>query len=137
VNQNTIERTAKLEHLGDFREFIAACCEQHAIDAETSFALQLSADEVCANIIEHGYADMPTGQITLNIQISPKQIVIQITDTGHPFDPHNAPVPDTSAPLEERDIGGLGIFLIHTLMDAVEYRSEKNTNTLTLTKNLP
>jgi serine/threonine-protein kinase RsbW len=131
-----LTRTATLENIAVFRDFIAEICRSNGISEEITFALQLSADEACANIIQHGYQDMPIGNIGLDIDIGPTEISLQIHDTGRAFDLRNVPAPDINAPLEERKIGGVGIFLILNMMDSVDYQSTLKGNTLTFIKTL-
>ncbi|MFO7585922.1 MAG: ATP-binding protein [Anaerolineales bacterium] len=131
-----LTRIATLENIAVFRDFIAEICRSNGISEEITFALQLSADEACANIIQHGYQDMPIGKIGLDIEISPTEVRLQIHDTGRSFDSRDAPVPDINAPLEEREVGGVGIFLILSMMDSVNYESTLKGNTLTLIKKL-
>jgi len=64
-------------------------------------------------------------------------LTVTVTDNGHEFNPLNAPVPDTTLSLEEREIGGLGIHLVRNMMDAVTYAHHDGFNELTLTLEVP
>jgi serine/threonine-protein kinase RsbW len=129
-----ITRAAELESLQVFRDFIAECCARHSIPDEIVFELKLAVDEACTNIIQHGYKDMAPGPIMLAFGTEPDHILVQITDFGHPFEPAAAPAPDTNAALEDRELGGLGLFLIYQTMDNIDYRASAEGNTLTFTK---
>jgi anti-sigma regulatory factor (Ser/Thr protein kinase) len=77
---------------------------------------------------------MDPGSIILSFRIEPDRILIQITDFGHIFEPAEAPKPDVEAALEDRPLGGLGLYLIYQTMDNIDYESSEDGNTLTFTK---
>lgn len=129
-----ITRAAELESLKHFREFITECCTRYDIPNEIILELKLAVDEACTNIIQHGYLGMDPGSIILCFRIEPERILVQITDFGHVFEPANAPEPDISAALDDRELGGLGLFLIYQTMDNIDYHASEDGNTLTFTK---
>jgi anti-sigma regulatory factor (Ser/Thr protein kinase) len=129
-----ITRAAEVEALSVFREFISDCCARSNVPDETVFELKLAVDEACTNIIEHGYKGMNPGSIILSFRIESDRILVQITDFGHVFEPASAPKPDVEAALEDRPLGGLGLFLIYKTMDNIDYESSEDGNTLTFTK---
>ena len=129
-----ITRAAELESLSVFREFISDCCAKFKIPNGTVFDLKLAVDEACTNIIEHGYKGMDPGSIILSFRIESDRILVQITDFGHIFEPAEAPKPDVEAALEDRELGGLGLYLIYQTMDNIDYESSEEGNTLTFTK---
>ena len=129
-----ITHAAELESLQKFRDFITACCAQHDISNDVVLDLKLAVDEACTNVITHGYKGMNPGSIILSFRIEPGRILVQITDFGHVFEPEAAPKPDVEAALEDRELGGLGLFLIYQTMDNIDYQSSEEGNTLTFTK---
>ncbi|MDX1377483.1 MAG: ATP-binding protein [Anaerolineales bacterium] len=129
-----ITRAAEVESLSVFREFISDCCSGHNVPDETVFELKLAVDEACTNIIEHGYKGMDPGSIILSFRIESDRILVQITDFGHVFEPAEAKKPDVEAALEDRPLGGLGLYLIYQTMDNIDYESSEEGNTLTFTK---
>ena len=129
-----ITRAAELESLRVFRDFISDCCAKFNIPNGIVFDLKLAVDEACTNIIVHGYKDMDPGSIILAFRIEPDRILVQITDFGHVFEPTEAPKPDVDAALEDRKLGGLGLFLIYQTMDNIDYQASEDGNTLTFTK---
>jgi len=129
---------AALENLARLRSFIADACTQTGIDPAICFALQLAVDEVCSNIIIHGYAKREPGVLRLAFQREPGQVKITIVDQGCPFDPRQVPSPDLEAGWEERQIGGLGVYLVQTLIDEISYQANtEQGNCLVLIKSLP
>ncbi len=129
-----ITHAAELGSLQKFRDFITSCCAQHDIPSDTVLDLKLAVDEACTNVIEHGYRGMDPGSIILSFRIQPDRILVQITDFGHVFEPVAGPKPDVEAALEDRELGGLGLFLIYQTMDKIDYYSSEEGNTLTFTK---
>jgi serine/threonine-protein kinase RsbW len=131
-----ITRAAELECLPVFRDFIQETCNRAGLNEEISFALQLSVDEACTNIITHGYAGLDPGTIIVNFQCDEKKVIVQVSDFGHPFEPSEAPMPDVEAALEDRPLGGFGLFFIYQSMDTVDYQTNEDGNSLILTKYL-
>ena len=129
-----LTRAAELESLSVFRQFISDCCGRHDVPDETVFDLKLAVDEACTNIIQHGYEGMDPGSIILSFRIESDRILVQITDFGHIFEPAEAPKPDVEAALEDRPLGGLGLYLIYQTMDNIDYQSSEDGNTLTFKK---
>jgi serine/threonine-protein kinase RsbW len=131
-----ITRAAELETLAIFRDFIKEFCRQEAVDNDTCFELTLAVDEACTNIISHGYANLNPGSIILSLRRQDGQVTVRITDFGHPFEPSDAPMPDITAALEDRAMGGFGLYFIYQTMDEVDYETAPDGNVLTLTKQL-
>ena len=132
-----ITRAANLEALGDFREFLKEHCAAYpGVTDEILYDIQLAVDEASTNIITHGYAEMDPGSIILDLELDPAQITISLTDFGHAFEPDNAPVPNVDAPIEERELGGFGLFFIQQSVDNMKYKTSEDGNTMTLIKHL-
>ena len=137
ADTHRITRAAYLESLGDFRAFIKEHCEGYGgVTEEILYDITLAVDEACTNVITHGYEDMDPGSIILDLELTPERIVISLTDFGHSFEPDSAPIPNVEAPLEERELGGFGLFLIRQSMDDMSYRITEDGNTMVLTKYL-
>ena len=132
-----ITRAAELESLALFRSFITQCCLENQVPETAILDLKLAVDEACTNIIQHGYRGMNPGSIILSFRIEPGRVLVQITDFGHAFEPAEAPRPDVQAAVEDRELGGLGLFLIYQTMDNINYQSSEDGNTLTFTKFIP
>lgn len=129
-----ITRAAQLESLKIFRDFITECCSKYNVPDDAVLELKLAVDEASTNIIEHGYKGMDPGSIILSFRIESNRILVQITDFGHVFEPLEVPKPDIEAALENRELGGLGLYLIYQTMDNIDYQSSEDGNTLTFTK---
>jgi serine/threonine-protein kinase RsbW len=94
---------------------------------------QLAVEEVVTNVIVHGYGNAG-GEILVACRADGRAIEIRIEDHAAPFDPRSLPEPDINADIDEREIGGLGIFLTRQVMDDIQYRYENDKNILILTK---
>jgi serine/threonine-protein kinase RsbW len=130
-----ITRAAYLESLNDFRGFLKGhCAGWPGVTDEVLYDLQLAVDEACTNIITHGYAEMDPGSVILDLELTPAKIIITLTDFGHAFEPGSAPIPDVDAPIDERELGGFGLFFIQQSVDEVEYRVTEDGNRMILTK---
>jgi serine/threonine-protein kinase RsbW len=105
-----------------------------SLPAEVAYAVSLTIDEVVANVIRHGYDDAAEHLIRVRLQVDGDLLTILVEDDGKPFNPLLAPPPPLHLSIEERPVGGLGIHLIRTLMDEVEYRRVDGANVLTLRK---
>ena len=137
ADTHRITRAAHLEALDDFRQFLKEQCAKYpGVTDEILYDLQLAVDEACTNIITHGYAGMDPGSVILDLELNPDQIIISLTDFGHAFEPGNAPIPDVDAPIEEREIGGFGLFFIQQSVDEMKYATSEDGNTMTLVKHL-
>lgn len=111
--------------------------ETHGVSPLQTQRVTLSVDELVTNIIQYGTAALEHTHIHLWATIADDTFHIEIEDHGVPFDPfHEAPVPDTTLPLEERPIGGLGVFLVQSLMTSTNYERVKDRNRITLTRSL-
>jgi serine/threonine-protein kinase RsbW len=106
------------------------------VTEEILYDVQLAVDEACTNIIKHGYADRDPGSIILDIELEPDKLMLSLTDFGHSFEPDAAAIADLEASIEERELGGFGLFFIHQSMDEVDYRITEDGNTMMLTKYL-
>ena len=100
---------------------------------EEIFDTQLAVEEVITNIIVHGYRG-PGGEIHLSCRFVRDHIEIRSTDSAPRFDPLSMPEPDLDSPVDERRIGGLGIYLVRQVMDTVSYHYENGKNVLILEK---
>ena len=134
--------TLELSLANDLREMsvVAAeidefCTAQH-LATEIAYAANLAIEELLTNSISHGYDDDEPHRIEIILRREPDDLVIVIVDDSAPFDPSRAPDPDVAASLADRDSGGLGLLLVHQVMDGIEFRRLQGCNIVTLTKNI-
>ena len=130
----TVTYPAKFEFLNEIRDFVAEVARDGGFDDKEIYSVQLAADEAASNIIEHAYEGVADGQIELTCDMRGAELIISMQDYGKSFDSKKVKRPNLSANLSERRIGGLGIYLMHKLMDEVNYRSSGAGNLLTMIK---
>lgn len=124
----------------DLREIAVAAdridefCSLNGIPPATAYAVNLSVDELLTNTISYGYEDSGEHRIDLMIRLDGDVLAVEISDDGIEFAPDSADDPDTHASIEDRPIGGLGIFLTRQMMDSFDYRRDEGRNVVTLTK---
>lgn len=113
---------------------VDAYAETHAIPESVVFNFQLSLDEIVTNIILHGYDDDREHQIVVRLTLEDSVLSAEVEDDGRPFNPLEAPPADVEAVVDNRPIGGLGLHIVRSMMDSLEYRRENGRNILTLRK---
>lgn len=101
---------------------------------EVRFALDLSLEEVLVNVISYGFSDQGMHEIEVRVRVNGNQLTAEVEDDGLAFNPLEQPEPDTSQPLEERPVGGLGIHLLRRLMQRLEYQRRGEKNVLVMNK---
>ncbi len=108
---------------------VASCKKEYG-------ALRLVCEELVVNVVDYAYPDQADGYLDVEIEKTENDITIRLKDGGVPFNPLQNDMPDITLPLEERRIGGLGIFLTIKKMDAVTYDYVNHENVLTIKKNI-
>ncbi len=108
------------------------------LSADVSFKLTLALDEVVSNVIRHAFEPGSDGRVHVRVAYEDGLVTAVVADAGPPYDPRATPPPKMDVPISERRPGGLGVYLVRTLMDSVDYRREDGRNVVTLTvKNSP
>ena len=132
----TMRWRADLAQLAAIREFVAESSRSLDADELAIRDLQLAVDELCSNSIRHGYGGQE-GQIEVSVERIGHAIQVVVRDWGMAFDPEQVPVPDLQVPLEERSLGGLGLFLVKQVMDDVRFEfDDGNGNSVTMVRRL-
>ena len=125
---------ASFDQLDVIREFAGQAAGDIGMDETEVCAVQMAVDEACSNIIEHAYREQG-GEIEVTCDCRDDVLTITLRDHGEPFDPSSVPEPDLTCDLDERKVGGLGVYLMRQLMDEVKYEQHSDTgNVLVLVK---
>jgi serine/threonine-protein kinase RsbW len=124
--------------LSEIREFVREKAQGLGFSEEELYQIQLAVDEACANVMEHAYPPgMANPGLHLAVQVEYDRFTIVIADRGLTFDPNLIAPPDLAEYLAEYRVGGLGIYLMRTLMDQVDYNIQPGVkNEVRLTKYL-
>jgi sigma-B regulation protein RsbU (phosphoserine phosphatase) len=126
--------SSRLSELERLTELLTEFGGRHGLAPKTLHDLNLALEEIVANIISYGYTDNREHEIKVRLSAEAGEIKAEVEDDGEPFNPLEAPEPDTEKSLEERTIGGLGIHLVRKLTDRLEYKREGGRNLLTVRK---
>ena len=120
----TLQVPSSTQNLQLIREFVGKIAQNAGLfDSEVS-NLELAVDEACANVIEHAYGHDISKEVSIRMIIDKEQIVDEVIDSGHGFDPNQVPDLEVKDLIKKRKTGGLGMRLIKQLMDEVHYEIE-------------
>ncbi len=128
---------SKTENLSIIRDFISSSAYEAGMKSDEVENIILAVDEACTNIIRHAYKSVPDGELIIKTKSTLSRFVVSITDYGKSFEPEMIPEPDLQKYYKQRRVGGLGMYLMKTLMDDVKYVSIPGKyNEVLLSKNL-
>lgn len=131
----TIVVPGRFDSLGELCDFVTQAAQDAGLSEPDVHAVQVALDEACTNIIEHAYGDDLEGDIECTCRIGACELAVTLRDQGRPFDPTAVPEPNITADLDERQGGGLGVYLMRKLMDEVRFETTPETgNVLTMVK---
>ena len=129
---SSLELPAVLESLPQFIEYLSHSAQEIGFGTKEINKIELAAEEAIVNIVNYAYGNK-SGNITVTCRSeSNDKFFIEIIDSGLPFNPLDAKAPDLEANVDDRLIGGLGIYLTEKLVDTIEYKREDDKNILTL-----
>lgn len=128
---------SRTENLSSIRDFIASSAREAGIQDDVAENIILAVDEACSNIIKHAYKLNPDGEIIIDLDFKDDKFKVTIQDYGASFEPDSVPEPDLQKYYRQRRVGGLGMYLMKSLMDDVQYISIPGKyNRVLLTKNV-
>ncbi len=125
-----LKLTPSLESMEQVTAFVEQELETAGISMKVIVQINIAVDEIFSNIARYSGAN----DATVGVSVDDGRITLRFADNGRPYDPTGKPDPDTTLSVEDRNIGGLGIFMVKKSMDTVEYEYHDGLNILTLTK---
>lgn len=127
---------AEEENVVSVTEFVEGIMEEAAVPMKVQTAINIAIDELFSNIARYGYSEKK-GKVTVRVELteSPQSVRLTFIDKGIPYNPLEKEDPDVTLSAEERQIGGLGIYMVKKSMDEMTYRYEDGQNILTIRKN--
>jgi len=138
VKTTSIQVESRTERLIAVRDFVSEAARSAGFGDEDISKIALAVDEACTNIIKHAYRSDPTKIIQVNVSAGSGSFVVAIQDEGLQFNPTQVQPPDMKEYLTHYRRGGLGVHLMKSLMDRVEYSiAPGKANEVRLIKNLP
>lgn len=128
-----------IESISPVSEFVKRLAAEAGLDARAAYRFRLAAVELVTNSITHGYCEAGLcGTVELRAEIDDRHLTLTIEDTAIPYDPRQTPEPDDlHLPVEERKIGGLGVYLVLQDVDSYRYEYVGNRNRSVVTMNRP
>ena len=128
---------ATVENIEVVTDFVNEQLEAMECPMKAQMLIGIAIDELFGNIAHYAYTP-DVGEVTVRVEVTenPLSVVITFIDGGVPYDPLATEDPDTTLSAEERDIGGLGIFMVKKSMDEITYRYEGGKNVLSIRKKI-
>ncbi len=117
-------------------DFIDCLAEEAGIDPSLAMSMNLALEEAVTNVVLYAYPEGTDGTVEIDAEADGSVVTFTITDKGVAFDPTQKEDADITLSVEERPIGGLGIFLVRQIMDSVTYERVADQNVLSMKKNL-
>ncbi len=126
---------ATLDNLEVVQNFVSEELESQGCSMKVMMQIEIAVEEIYVNIVHYAY-NPEIGKATIRCEVTdnPMQVIIQFMDSGVPFDPLAKEDADITLSAEEREIGGLGIFMVKKSMDEVSYEYKEGKNVLTIRK---
>ena len=137
MHKQEITVAAAVENLEAVTAFVDEYLEKIGCSPRSQMQLDIAVDELFSNIAYYAYQP-GTGEVTVQVEVAeePSCTVLTFIDSGIPYNPLSHADPNTMLPAEERETGGLGIYMVKKFMDAVSYAYEDGKNILTIKKKL-
>lgn len=128
ILEKTLTLKNDISELNNLREFSEVFGQENNISNDIINKFQLAFEELISNIIFYGYDDELPHEISVVFTLDGKSMAVLIVDDAKEFNPLEKEDPDISLSIDERKIGGLGIYLVKSLMDEVNYKRESGKN---------
>lgn len=125
---------AQAAQLGVLTQFLQDFWAEERLPPEHALSFELALEEIFVNVVTHGASQDKVPEVHLTLLLSDRDLSMTLEDDGPHFDPLSRPPPDVAADLSQRPLGGLGIFLVRKLMDAVSYERVAARNRLMMSK---
>lgn len=127
---------ATVENIEKVTEFVDGQLEQLGCPVMAQMQIDLAIDELFGNIAHYAYSP-EVGAATVRVEVTeqPLAVIVTFIDKGVPYDPLKSEDPDITLPAEERQVGGLGIYIVKKSMDEISYEYKDGQNILKIKKN--
>jgi len=136
TDELTLQIQASLSTVSSANETASCWLADRNAPPEVQYLANLAVEELVTNCIKYGYEDAAEHMIEVKLQISGNELAVTVTDDGRPFNPLELPEPDVRLPIEDRPIGGLGIYLLRRMSDHMDYVRVAGKNSVTLRKSM-
>lgn len=136
MKEQSTSVAARAAHLPQLTSFLQEFWSSAALPPRECLAFELALEEIFLNVVTHGSAAGELPQVHVSLALTPADLTLTVEDDGPGFDPLSLPPPDVTASLADRQVGGLGVFLVRKMMDTVSYARVAGRNRLRMTKRL-
>jgi len=136
VKNYQLKIPSNTENLEIIRNFVSEIARKVGFKNDDIHKIELAVDEACTNVIQHAYKDKSNKPIDIAVKLDYKKFSVIITDRGEGFKFDDIEIPDMEEYLAELKVGGLGIYLMKTLMDEVDYKKTDGKNQVKMVKYL-
>lgn len=136
LRQRRMSVSSQAAHLPELTRFLQEFWSTAGLPPTEALAFELALEEVFMNVVMHG-SELAARQVEVSLALDDAEFTMTVEDDGPQFDPLLLPAPDVSATLEERRVGGNGVFLVRKLMDGVGYQRVGARNQLMMSKHIP
>jgi len=126
-----IKFPARIEYFKTFMDFVSSCARKQGFSQKRISEIELATEEALINIFNYAY-EGNNGDVEIVCKLDNRKFILEIADSGVPFDVLSVKDPDISADISARQIGGLGVFLMKKLVDSIQYRYDGKKNILSL-----
>ena len=126
----------RLPDIGRAAQLIETFGAANGLPSDVVFKINLALDEVLTNIISYAYEDEGDHEIDIRLTLDQDVVTVKVEDDGRAYDPIETPTPDLAAGIDERPIGGLGVHIVRSMMDGLEYRRKDGRNVLIMRKRI-
>ena len=134
---NEITVQANIDNIAVVTDFVEEKLEAFRCPMRIRIQLKVAIDELFGNIARYAYhPNQGPATVRVDVEKDPLRIILTFIDHGKPYDPLSTAEPDTTLPARQRQIGGLGVFMVRNTMDDISYEYRDGQNILSLKKNL-
>jgi len=134
MNERRTSVPSEAAQLPVLAQFLHEFWSAAALPPTQSLPFEIALEEVFMNVVTHGTPAGSQGRVEVCLALADNSLTLAVEDDGPPFDPLTLAAPDVNASLDQRQIGGLGVYFVRQLMDAVSYRRVGPRNQLRMTK---
>lgn len=131
-----LQISSELDAIDEVNARFNAFAGEHHVPDGARRTFNIAFDDLLNNIVSYAYRGSPDLLIDVRIEVGPECLEAALYDDGPMFDPFSMDAPDTGSDLEERELGGLGVHLVRSMMDEVHYQRQHDRNVVTIRKYL-
>lgn len=136
THEHSLLVQATTENISSVRNFVAQYAHECGFDTQATDQIRLAVDEAFTNVVKHAYQFDDTQSVMVRVEYGNRTFKVVISDQGLQFNPGQVREPDIGERIRLRKRGGVGVYLIHKLMDEVKYVRRGNYNEIVMTKRL-